>query len=86
MPDTLEWLVEFVDLDKRTVYERFATVDKAIPFLHKVLGSGQRPRLYKQVAVSLTIDVGIDTPKRRHRKKDGAEAQDATKAPVAKVA
>lgn len=75
MPDeTWTWLVEYVDLDKRTVYERFKNVDDAIPFLHKVLGSGQRPRPYKQVPVSLTIDVGIDTPKRRHRKKESKEA------------
>lgn len=85
MPADTDWLVEYL-ADSQTQYERFKNVNDAIPFLHKVLGSGQRPRLYKQVPVSLTIDVGIDTPKRRHRKKDAGEAQDGTQAPAAKVA
>jgi len=73
MPEPLTWLVEYLDLNKRAVYERFPNVNAAILCLHKVLGTGQRPRLYREVSVSLTIDVeGREV--RRHRKKQTSPA------------
>lgn len=74
MTDTLEWLVQFADDNKNTRYERFATVDKAIPFLHKVLGSGQRPRLFKETPISLTIDIDPKAPRKRRRKESTERA------------
>jgi hypothetical protein len=70
MPDaTGEWLVEFVTSEQHTVYERFRNVNDAIPFLHKVLGMGQRPRLYRETPITLTIDVGGEAPVKAPRKR-----------------
>lgn len=81
MPDATEWLVEFVDAGGRPAYEKFKTVNEAIPFLHKVLGTSQRPRLYRETPITLTIDVDGDAvkPKRRYRRKakDDAANPDA---------
>lgn len=74
MPDTLEWLVQFNDAGGRLGYERFATVNEAIPFMHKVLGTGQRPRLFKETPISLTIDIDPKAPRKRRRKESTERA------------
>src|SRR4051812_24375760 len=84
MPDATEcWLVEYVDTDKRTVFDRFANVNEAIPCLHRVLASGQRPRLYRETPITLTIDVGGEAPVKSPRRRRKKEAKEGAASPQA---
>jgi hypothetical protein len=67
MPDATEWLVEYLDSESETRYERIAERDDAIEYLRQLVGQGKTAFLYQRIDFTVQIGVTVKAPRKRRK-------------------
>lgn len=67
MPDATEFLIEYLDSESETRYERIADSDDAIEYLRQLVGQGKAAILYQRVPFEVQIGVTVKAPRKRRK-------------------
>lgn len=77
MPDATEFLIEYLDSESETRYERIADSDDAIEYLRQLVGQGKAAILYQRVPFEVQIGVTVKAPRKRRKTPSPADKPDS---------